>query len=125
MPDLVRRFLRHTTVLNSYVRVVDAVISFPNGLDIAWNNGTLGSIKMPDINVTGDVGANFQVTTDFSIADVNHLTDFTKVLLTAETFDWEISGSNLSVSAIGITVPGINFPSKKVHAPCRAGETAC
>ncbi|KZV76329.1 hypothetical protein PENSPDRAFT_747787 [Peniophora sp. CONT] len=92
----------------------DAIISFPNGLNIAWNNGTLGSIKMPDINITGDVGSNFQVTTDFSIADVNHLTDFTKVLLTTETFDWEISGSNLSVSAIGITVPGINFPSKKV-----------
>ena len=71
-------------------------------MNIAWNNGTLGSIKMPDINITGDVGANFQISADFSIADVDHLTDFTKVLLTTESFDWEISGGSLVVSALGM-----------------------
>ncbi|KAI0035854.1 hypothetical protein K488DRAFT_76325 [Vararia minispora EC-137] len=92
----------------------DAVISFPAGLTISWNGQALGTIKMPDVNVTGDVGAQFQVQTDFSIADVSHLTDFTRTLLTTESFEWQISGENLSVSAIGISVPGISLPSKTV-----------
>jgi len=69
---------------------------------------------MPDINITGDVGAQFEVEASFEIADVGHLTEFTKVsewryvqsaaclmsrekvLLTEETFEWTISGENLS-----------------------------
>lgn len=58
--------------------IVDASISFPSGLNIAWQNKSLGSIQMPDINITGDVGGNFSVDTTFNVADVDHLTDFTK-----------------------------------------------
>ncbi|KAH8979124.1 hypothetical protein EDB92DRAFT_1821158 [Lactarius akahatsu] len=74
----------------------DAEISFGTGLTIAWSGQPLGSIKMPNINITGDVGAQFEVEATFEIADVGHLTDFTKVLLTQESFDWVISGENLS-----------------------------
>lgn len=92
----------------------DAAISFETGLTIAWSGQPLGSIKIPNINITGDVGAQFEVEATFEIADVGHLTDFTKVLLTQESFDWVISGENLSVSALGITVPGISLPGKTV-----------
>lgn len=59
--------------------VVDAKISFGTGLTILWSGKPLGNIKMPNISITGDVGAQFEVDADFEIADVGHLTDFTKV----------------------------------------------
>lgn len=62
-----------------FIMAVDAAISFPSGLSISWANKSLGTIQMPDINITGDVGANFSVDTTFSVVDVDHLTDFTKV----------------------------------------------
>jgi hypothetical protein len=34
---------------------------------------------MPDINITGDIGAQFEIVADFEVADVGHLTEFTKV----------------------------------------------
>ncbi|KAI0049858.1 hypothetical protein FA95DRAFT_1604022 [Auriscalpium vulgare] len=92
----------------------DAAISFGQGLVISWSGAPLGSLKMPDINITGDVGAQFEVDGAFSVADVDHLTEFTKVLLTEESFDWVITGENLSVSALGISVSGISLPEKKV-----------
>lgn len=56
---------------------------------------------MPPVNLTGDVGAQLDLTADFEVADVAHLTDFTRTLLTEKSFEWEISGENLTVSAIG------------------------
>ncbi len=53
-------------------------------------------MNMPEINVVGDVGASFEVDGTFNVADVGHLTDFTKMMLTQESFDWVISGSNLT-----------------------------
>lgn len=94
--------------------LVDASISFPSGLNIAWQNKSLGTIQMPSINITGDVGGNFSVDAMFNVADVDHLTDFTKVgfdqlcsfsscltrfiqeLVTSESFEWQISGENLT-----------------------------
>ncbi|KAI0268735.1 hypothetical protein BC834DRAFT_651204 [Gloeopeniophorella convolvens] len=92
----------------------DAEIAFGSGLTISWSGQPLGSIKMPNVNITGDVGGQFEVEASFEVADVGHLTDFTKALLTQESFDWVISGENLSVSALGITVPGISLPGKNV-----------
>ncbi|KAI9066059.1 hypothetical protein FKP32DRAFT_1566723 [Trametes sanguinea] len=98
----------------------DAKISFPAGLTIEWSGAPLGSIKMPDVDVVADVGANFEVEATFEVADVDHLTNFTKVMLTEESFDWVISGSNLSgkalsdVQPLGITVPGIELWNKSV-----------
>ncbi|OJT10827.1 hypothetical protein TRAPUB_12696, partial [Trametes pubescens] len=88
----------------------DAKISFPAGLTIEWNGAPIGSINMPDIDIASDVGATFEIDANFEVADVDHLTNFTKVMLTEESFDWVISGSNLS----GISVPGIELSNKGV-----------
>jgi len=69
---------------------------------------------MPPIDLTGDVGAQLDLTADFEVADVSHLADFTRTLLTEESFEWEISGENLTVSAIGIDVLGITLTTKIV-----------
>lgn len=66
-------------VLASDWATVDAEISFGTGLTVAWSGQPLGSINMPNINITGDVGARFEVEATFKIADVEHLTNFTKV----------------------------------------------
>ena len=58
---------------------VDAKIGFNGGLTINWSGKSIGSISMPDINITGDVGAQFEVETQFSVSDVGHLADFTRV----------------------------------------------
>ncbi|KAF8070285.1 hypothetical protein FPV67DRAFT_1755106 [Lyophyllum atratum] len=92
----------------------DAVISFPSGLTVNWGGKTLGRIKMDDVKVIGDVGGAIDAASSFQVADVAHLTDFTKTLLTEETFDWDISGENLTVSALGIHVTGIALSSKRV-----------
>ena len=59
--------------------VVDAVIKFPSGLIVSWREKVLGTIKMGDVNVIGDVGARIELESSFDVADVQLLTDFTKV----------------------------------------------
>ncbi|KAL1743139.1 hypothetical protein HDZ31DRAFT_83635 [Schizophyllum fasciatum] len=93
---------------------IDAVIAFTNGLSVKWDGKELGSIKMDNISITGDVGGDINVTSAFNVADMDHLTDFTKTLITEESFEWEISGDGLVVSALGIEVDGISLGTKKV-----------
>ena len=92
----------------------DAKITFPSGLTVSWNGSPLGSLQLSEVDVVGDVGAQISATSTFMVADVGHLTDFTKVLLTQESFEWDISGENLTVNALGISVTGISLPSKNV-----------
>lgn len=61
--------------------VVDATISFPQGLIINWQGKPIGHVSMGDIHVVGDVGASIDTESQFQVADVAHLTEFTKVLL--------------------------------------------
>ena len=116
-------------------REVDAKISFLDGLTIEWKGAPIGSIAMPPIDVVGGAGASFEVNATFKVASVDHLTEFTKAMLTEPSFDWVISGTNLSgkscvrcskvrlgltvswpvaVAAIGISVPGIALSNKNV-----------
>ncbi|KIL68938.1 hypothetical protein M378DRAFT_21838 [Amanita muscaria Koide BX008] len=92
----------------------DANISFPTGLTISWGGAPLGNIEMKDIRVVGDIGAAFSLNALFTVANVTHLTDFTKTLLTQQTFEWSINGENLTVTALGIDVPQISLPAKQV-----------
>lgn len=89
-------FASSYTIVVADLGIVDAKISFPSGLTIEWNGAPIGSINMPDIDIASDVGATFEIDANFEVADVDHLTNFTKVMLTEESFDWIISGSNLS-----------------------------
>lgn len=97
----------------------DAVISFTEGLTVAWNGQPLGQIAMPNVSLTGDVGADLNIAAAFAVADVGHLTEFTTYLLTQPSFTWQIYGQNLAVSALGITVPGISI-LKNVRRLCRS-----
>lgn len=89
--------------------IVDAVISFPAGLTVAWNGSPLGSIAMPNVTLVADVGAALNLSAAFTVSDTSALADFTKVLLTNETFVWDIYGTNLSIAALGIDIGLVSF----------------
>ncbi|EEB94048.1 hypothetical protein MPER_07210, partial [Moniliophthora perniciosa FA553] len=93
----------------------DAKIVFPTGLTVSWAGKPIGTIQMNDVDVVGDIGAEINLESKFQVADINHITEFTKVcgiqtLLTEESFEWEISGDNLT----GVEVSGVSLGSKKV-----------
>jgi hypothetical protein len=48
-------------------------------LTVTWAGKPLGTIKLDDVKVVGDVGGAIDVESAFQVADVAHLTDFTKV----------------------------------------------
>lgn len=91
----------------------DATITFTNGLDVTWNGRLLGRIAMPNVALAGDVGATLEILAEFVVADVGYLTEFTKYLLTEQSFVWNIAGTGLSVAALGIEVNDITI-SKNV-----------
>lgn len=91
----------------------DAKISFPEGLMIFWNGQELGRLAMADVQLVADVGATLDTSASFAVSNAENLAAFTKVMLQEASFEWEIRGQNLSVTAMGITVPGISI-SKKV-----------
>ena len=59
------------------------------------------------VELVEDVEASLNLEAAFSVADVSHLTDFTVALLNDASFTWTITGANLAVEALGITVQGI------------------
>lgn len=87
----------------------DAVISFPEGLEIYWNGQLLVQTSFPDVSLTGDTGAALNVEITAQVPSVDYLTTFTEFLLTQPSFVWSIRGTGLSVAALGITVPGITI----------------
>ncbi|KAG2368054.1 hypothetical protein BDR07DRAFT_1391769 [Suillus spraguei] len=88
----------------------DAIITFNNGLTVSWDGQPIGVMKMDPVNVVGDVGATLNVQTTFEVANADYLANFTKAMLNDESFEWDISGDNLT----GIEVSGISLPSKVV-----------
>ena len=103
MPVLVSRLCDNTIPhIPTDVRVVDANITFPAGLDFQWNGASLGNIGMPAVNIVGNAGANFELDAPVDISDVDHLTQFTRVLVTQESVDWVISGNNLTGDSIPV-----------------------
>lgn len=63
--------------------LVDANIAFPSGLTVTWAGKPIGNIKIDDVKVFADVGAVIDIESQFEVADVAHLTEFTKVVFTA------------------------------------------
>ncbi|KAH7875192.1 uncharacterized protein C8R40DRAFT_1170817 [Lentinula edodes] len=92
----------------------DATIVFSQGLTVEWSGKILGTLQMDNITVVGGQGAQLNANSVFQVVDVDALTDFTKTLLTEESFEWVISGDNLTVTALGIEVTGISLTSKSV-----------
>ncbi|KAF9421486.1 hypothetical protein BGZ94_008824 [Podila epigama] len=92
----------------------DAVISFPSGSSVAWlkdgNESPIGQIAMPEVSAKADVGAVLALTNvPFHVASAGNMGDFVAYSLKAESFEWSVVASNITVNAMGAPIPGINM----------------
>ncbi len=97
MQDLVSYYLdMHIEIQLNAPIIVDANITFPTGLEVQWTGSSFGNIAMPAIIVSANTGATFQVDAAVKVTDAGQLVEFTKALVSQDSVDWVISGSNLS-----------------------------
>ncbi|OZJ03376.1 hypothetical protein BZG36_04495 [Bifiguratus adelaidae] len=101
-----------------------ATIDFPNPINVQWEGNNLGSLTLDSVYVSGG-GGSFTQTKQFNVTDQNTFANFTKYLVNAETFTWDLS-TKINLIALGrsidnldmqksITLNGINgFPGVKV-----------
>lgn len=94
----------------------DATVNFNNGLNVTWNGRLLGQLAMPNIAFVADVGATLEIMAQFVVADVAYLTEFTRVMVTEQSFVWNIAGDNLTVAALGVEVGGISISKNVIMA---------
>ncbi|KAG0013358.1 hypothetical protein BGZ82_002154 [Podila clonocystis] len=92
----------------------DAEISFPSGSAVAWlkdgSESPIGQIAMPDVSAKADVGAVLALTNvPFHVASASNMGDFVGYSLKAESFEWAVVASNITVIAMGAPIPGINM----------------
>ncbi|UZJ55969.1 hypothetical protein CBS101457_005289 [Exobasidium rhododendri] len=87
----------------------DGIVNFPNGLDIYYQGQLLTQTAFPNITLVGDLGSSINVELEGQIPDVDFFTTFLEDALTNPSFVWNIRGTGLSVSAIGIVVPGVSI----------------
>ncbi|GJJ75771.1 hypothetical protein EMPS_08129 [Entomortierella parvispora] len=92
----------------------DADITFPSGSTVSWVNGgstsSIGLISMPTVSATADVGAVLQlVDVPFHVTSSANMGAFVGYSLQAESFDWEVSATNMTVIAMGAPIPGISM----------------
>jgi hypothetical protein len=97
-----------------------ASIAFPVPLDVAWNGQQIGKVTMPSINTVADVGATFSVTAQFSIVSESAMADFTAYMLLEKSFVWDITSSDVAVTALDYTFTNLNM-SKSVTLTGMAG----
>ncbi|CAM0140812.1 hypothetical protein VKS41_008089 [Umbelopsis sp. WA50703] len=90
-----------------------AVIAFPAPLNVAWNGKQIGQVTMPSITTVADVGATFNISASFKVVDESAMADFSAYLLLQDSFVWDITASDVSVTALDYTFVGLNM-SKSV-----------
>ncbi|KAG0036807.1 hypothetical protein BGZ89_008339, partial [Linnemannia elongata] len=95
----------------------DADITFPSGSGVAWINGgntvSIGQIAMPTVNAKADVGAKLALTNvPFHVTSGASMGSFVGYSLQAESFDWEVTATNMTVIAMGAPIPGIHMTKK-------------
>ncbi|KAF9583808.1 hypothetical protein BGW38_008458 [Lunasporangiospora selenospora] len=92
----------------------DAEITFPSGSSVSWlmdgNQTPIGQIAMPKVSAKADVGAVLKLTNvAFQVASASSMADFVGYSLKAESFEWSVSASNMTVIAMGAPIPGIQM----------------
>ncbi|KAF7731541.1 hypothetical protein EC973_009305 [Apophysomyces ossiformis] len=86
-----------------------ASIGFPQPLTVAWEGKEIGKVSMPVIQAQANVGAQFDVSGDFSVTDGAHMTKFAAYMINNDNFLWDIYTNDVSVSALGFTFNNIHM----------------
>ncbi|KAI9255982.1 hypothetical protein BY458DRAFT_558480 [Sporodiniella umbellata] len=103
---------------------MDADISFPAPLSVAWQGTKLGTVSMPVIQAKAGVGASFDVKGQFTIADQDAMARFSTFLINKDSFQWEITAGDVSVSALGFTFTGISMNKRVTLSGCNGFKDA-
>ncbi|KAI7859248.1 hypothetical protein BDC45DRAFT_553635 [Circinella umbellata] len=102
-----------------------ASISFAKPLDVSWEGRELGKVTMETIKTQPNVGAKFNVSGEFSIADANYMGDFAVYMINNEKFVWDINSvEGVNVDAIGYVFTNINM-TKQVSLTGAKGFKDC
>ncbi|KAL0078642.1 hypothetical protein J3Q64DRAFT_1824759 [Phycomyces blakesleeanus] len=86
-----------------------AQISFPQGLTVAWQGKTLGSVTMDMIQTKPDEGAQFNLPGEFTVTDQDAMGEFASYLINNKDFVWDIYTDSVSVNALGFTFSAIHM----------------
>ncbi|KAI8149167.1 hypothetical protein BJV82DRAFT_209323 [Fennellomyces sp. T-0311] len=86
-----------------------AQIAFPELLSVNWNGKEIGKVAMPTITTAANVGAQFDVSGDFTISDATLMGEFAGYMINNENFVWNIRTSGVAVTALGFTFTGISM----------------
>lgn len=86
-----------------------ASISFPAPLTVAWQGQELGKVSMATINTQPNVGAQFNVSGEFSISNADYMGRFSAYMINNENFVWNIYTNSVDVTAIGYTFTNISM----------------
>lgn len=88
---------------------MDAAIAFPEPLTVAWQGQVLGQVAMETIQSKADVGAQFNVSGQFAIANSNFMGQFAAFMINNDEFQWNIYTNSVSVTALGFTFNNISM----------------
>ncbi|KAJ2957138.1 hypothetical protein NQZ79_g7101 [Umbelopsis isabellina] len=98
----------------------DATIGFPAPLTVAWQGRDIGAVSMPNIQTVADQGATFSVSAHFAILDQDAMADFSAYMLLQKDFVWDISSTDVSVTAMDYTFTNLSM-TKSVTLTGMAG----
>ncbi|KAG2172665.1 hypothetical protein INT43_000012 [Umbelopsis isabellina] len=98
----------------------DATIGFPAPLTVAWQGRNIGAVTMPSIQTVADKGATFSISAHFAILDQDAMADFSAYMLLQKDFVWDISGTDVSVTAMDYTFTNLSM-TKSVTLTGMAG----
>jgi hypothetical protein len=92
----------------------DALIEFPNGVEVFWQGFHIADIALPPICSAGGSGVpNLSTTGVLTIFDQTEFTRFAAFILANPSFEWTITTNTLRVTALGTIFDNVLI-SKKV-----------
>ncbi|KAI9258208.1 hypothetical protein BDA99DRAFT_113950 [Phascolomyces articulosus] len=103
---------------------MDAAIAFPEPLTVYWEGKELGKVSMPTINSKADVGAQFDVTGQMTVADQGTMGDFAGYMINNKDFKWNIRTGGVAVTALGFTFTGISMDKYVTLLGCNGFKDA-
>jgi hypothetical protein len=89
---------------------LDAAISFPGGVTVAWQGSDIATIALPDLCAAANDGIpNLTTSAHLTITNEDAFTQFATFLLHNEEFTWTISTNTLRVTALGTIFDGVQL----------------
>lgn len=107
----------------------DALIEFPEGLDVIWEGTTIASISLPPICSPGGTSVpNLETIGLVQITNLDGFTTFASFILLNPSFTWTVTTTKLRVKALGTIFDNVTltkqvsfqgrFPSALSPATC-------